>query len=144
MSAAATPALAPELESYARAWAKSMAAARQSISAVTCEVSAQAPSHAPAVAEGDIWMAATSSKNRRGWWPFGWIGQGLADLRNPRRARRQRLSKNLAGTPRRPCSTGCAGPLLPFRHTGRADPTNSSKSILLTPLSTTRPQLSGY
>jgi flagellar motor switch protein FliN len=61
MSTAATPALAPELESYARAWAKSMAAARRSISAATCEVSAQAPSNAPAVAEGDVWIAATSS-----------------------------------------------------------------------------------
>jgi len=61
MSTAATPALAPELESYARAWAKSLAATRQSISAATCEVSIQAPSNAPAVAEGDIWIAATSS-----------------------------------------------------------------------------------
>ena len=61
MSTAATPALAPELESYARAWAKSLAAARQSLSAATCEMSAQAPANAPAAAEGDIWISATSS-----------------------------------------------------------------------------------
>jgi hypothetical protein len=144
MSTAATPALAPELESYVRAWAKSMAAARQSMSAATCEVSAQAPSHAPAVAEGDIWIAATSSGELSGVVAFRWIEQGRADLRNPRQARKQRLSKNSAGRLRPPCSTACAAPHPPFRHICRADPTNSSKSILPTPISTTRRQLSGY
>jgi hypothetical protein len=61
MSTAATPAFAPELENYAQAWAKSLAAARPPISAATCEMSAQAPSNAPAAGDGDIWITATSS-----------------------------------------------------------------------------------
>ncbi len=97
MSAAATPALAPELESYARAWAKSMAAARQSISAVTCEVSAQAPSHAPAVAEGDIWMAATSSEESSGVVAFRMDRAGARRLAQPAVSEKAEAVEELSG-----------------------------------------------
>lgn len=65
MSTAATPTLAPELQDYARAWAKSMAAARP-IPGATCEVFSQAPASAAAPQDDDLWITASFSGDLAG------------------------------------------------------------------------------
>jgi flagellar motor switch protein FliN len=60
LSTGTAPTLAPELQDYARAWAKSMAAARP-IPGATCEVFSQVPAGAGAYADDDLWITACCS-----------------------------------------------------------------------------------
>lgn len=60
MSTAAAPSLAPELQNYARAWAKAMANGLPSVPGASCEVLPQAPSGVPVAAENDLWVRVTS------------------------------------------------------------------------------------
>jgi len=61
MSTAAAPTPVPDLQSYARAWAKSLATAQPAIPGATCEVFTQSPARAPASGDGDLWITATSA-----------------------------------------------------------------------------------
>jgi flagellar motor switch protein FliN len=60
MSTAAAPSLAPELQNYARAWAKAMASGLPLFPGASCEMLSEAPAGVPTVTESDLWIRVTS------------------------------------------------------------------------------------
>jgi flagellar motor switch protein FliN/FliY len=74
-----------------------MAAAWQSISPATCEVSAQAPPHAAAPAEDDIWITATSSGAFAGVVAFRMDRAGACRLAQPAASEKAEAVEALSG-----------------------------------------------